>query len=243
MKTRIVYTKFWDDNYILELGYKEKLLFIYLLTNDKVNICSIYELPDRHIKNVLKLSQKALNEMKEKFIRDKKFYFKDGWVRILNSDKYNVFSGEKNEACKEKELREIPEFMRYPIDRVSEKNDRVCIPLVISSSNQKSIISNKKSEIRNKYDYKTFEEANNEKFKAHLKSVYPEVNIELEFRKMELWLQENPNRRYSNYGRFAGNWVSRLAKESEKSLEGKPKVRKIAPPPGGYPKGDGPIED
>lgn len=92
------------------------------------------------------------------------------------------------------------------------------------------------------YNYKTFKEANNLEFKAHLKAVYPEVNIELEFKKMELWLQENPDRRYKNYGRFAGNWVSRLARELEKSQEGKPKIRKIGPPPGGYQSGAGPLE-
>ena len=126
MKTRILYTKFWHDNYISDLSIKEKLLFIYLTTNEQVNICGIYELPDRYIKFDLGLKQFELDKIKQKFIKDKKFLFIDGWVKIVNHDIYNKFVGEKNEKAKENELALIPikikEF-RYPIDSVSTNGD------------------------------------------------------------------------------------------------------------------------
>jgi len=126
MKTRILYTRFWHDNYISGLTIKEKLLFIYLTTNDQVNICGIYELPDRYIKFDLGLRQSELDKIKNKFMKDKKFIFIDGWIKIINHDIYNKFVGEKNEKAKEKEMSLIPIKIRdfiYPIEGVSTNGD------------------------------------------------------------------------------------------------------------------------
>jgi len=126
MKTRILYTKFWHDNYISGLSIKEKLLFIYLTTNDQVNICGIYELPDRYIKFDLGLRQFELDKIKQKFMEDGKFVFIDGWIKIINHDIYNKFVGEKNDKAKERELSLIPIKIRdfiYPIEGVSTNGD------------------------------------------------------------------------------------------------------------------------
>jgi len=126
MKTRILYTKFWHDNYISKLSIKEKLLFIYLTTNEQVNICGIYELPDRYIKFDLGLKQSELDKIKQKFMEDNKFIFIDGWVKIVNHDIYNKFVGEKNEKAKENEMSLIPIKIReytYPIEGVSSFRD------------------------------------------------------------------------------------------------------------------------
>ena len=141
MKTRIIYTKFWYDTYISNLDTKEKLLFIYLVTNEKVTICGIYELPDKYILLDVGITQKELNSIKEKFIKDNKFTFIDGWVRIENFELYNKFTGNLNETAKEKEMALIPKkVIEYPrgIDRVSTISDTL--------NNHKSIISNNKSD-------------------------------------------------------------------------------------------------
>jgi hypothetical protein len=147
MKTRIIYTKFWNDNYVSELNHKEKLAFLYFITNEKVNICGIYELPDKYIKMDLGFSQGELDKIREKFIKDDKFIFIDGWIKIVNFELYNKFEGEKNERAKEKELALIPDkIIQYTysidteIDRVSSGKD--------TPYNHKSIINNHKSEIK-----------------------------------------------------------------------------------------------
>ncbi len=140
MKTRILYTKFWQDHYVCSLNIKEKLVFLYLLTNEKVNLCGIYELSDKVVKMDLEITQSELDKIKQKFINDKRFIFYNGWVKIINGNKYNNFSGEKNEIAKQKELNFIPlELLndtlsipyRYPSDSLNNHNH-----------NQKSIINN-----------------------------------------------------------------------------------------------------
>ncbi len=139
MKTRMIYTRFWHDNYISKLNPKEKLLFIYLITNEKVNICGIYELPDKYIKFDLGLRQIELDKIKQKFMENGKFLFIDGWVKILNYERYNRFLGEKNEKAKENELALIPVKIRefiYPIDGVSTNGDTPSNQLVINNHNK-----------------------------------------------------------------------------------------------------------
>ena len=115
METRIIHTKFWKDNYIESLDHKGKLLFLYLITNETINICGIYEIGDKAIKYDLDLTQDELDSYKKKFQDDKKFEFFKGWVKIINVDKYNRFTGPKNEVARQNQLLRVPKEL-YTID-------------------------------------------------------------------------------------------------------------------------------
>jgi len=146
VKTRIIYTKFWHDNYVSELNSKEKLVFIYLITNSSVNICGIYELPDRYIRFDLELKQSELDKIKQKFMKDNKIMFINGWVKIMNYEIYNKFTGEKNEKAKEKELSLIPDFIigyRWGIDGVSTNGDT--LNNINQNINQNKLVINNKN--------------------------------------------------------------------------------------------------
>jgi hypothetical protein len=162
MKTRMIYTRFWIDDYICSLSHKEKLAFIYFFTNERVNICGIYELPDKYIKIDLELTQNELYKIKEKFSKDSKFIFIDGWVKIINHDSYSKFTGEFNEKAKEKELALIPQEIiqyQYPIEDLSTKNikkeciDTVSTPYLYgintstNTNNNTNTISNTKEKV------------------------------------------------------------------------------------------------
>ena len=43
-KQRMIKTSFWTDSYIETLSPTEKLFYLYLLTNEAVDLCGIYEL-------------------------------------------------------------------------------------------------------------------------------------------------------------------------------------------------------
>lgn len=92
MKYRQIKTDFWDDGYVLELSPREKLFFIYLFTNSKVNLCGIYELPDRTICYTLGATLGELSRFKKKFESDNKFVFHKGWIYIVNFASHNLYS-------------------------------------------------------------------------------------------------------------------------------------------------------
>lgn len=119
MKTRILHTRFWQDEFVNNLNNKEKLLFIYLLTNDKVSLTGMYQLPDKYIKVDVEITNNELQKAKQKLAKAGKIYFYDGWIKIVNHDKYNSYTGEKIDEAKKKELALIPNKVihyRYPID-------------------------------------------------------------------------------------------------------------------------------
>ena len=115
----MIQTKFWSDSYICELDIKEKMLFLYLLTNERVNLVGVYELSDRQICFDLGLTQEELTEIKTKFQKDGKFKFADGYIKIVNCEKYNSFTGEKNELAKSKELALISDTVLKKLDTLS----------------------------------------------------------------------------------------------------------------------------
>lgn len=116
MKTRIIYTKFWQDKYITSLKTEEKLLFAYLITNDKIGLSSIYECPIRNISFDTGLNIKLIERTLTRFEKDEKFARFGDWICILNSKKYNanLYKGEKNEVAAKKELELLPaDAMEY----------------------------------------------------------------------------------------------------------------------------------
>jgi hypothetical protein len=113
MKTRIIHTRFWQDNFVCQLSHKEKLLFVYLITNEKLGLTGIYELPDKYIKVDLELNQTELNIAKSKFQKARKFYFDNGWIVVINVNKYNNYtSSPKVKKAYNKELENIPEKLK-----------------------------------------------------------------------------------------------------------------------------------
>ncbi len=81
---RQINTKFWDDSYIVNLDPIEKLLFLYLLTNPLTNISGIYEIQIRRIAFDTGIDKDMVLKVLERFERDGKVHFKDGWIIITN---------------------------------------------------------------------------------------------------------------------------------------------------------------
>jgi hypothetical protein len=111
MKTRIIHTRFWQDGFVLELNVCAKLLFIYVLTNERIGLTGGYECPDKFILLETGLSPDQLKQAKDRL--KEKVIFKDGWIGIKNAVKYNNYSSNKiHQSAYERELKSIPEFVR-----------------------------------------------------------------------------------------------------------------------------------
>jgi len=146
MKTRIIHTRFWQDQYISTLSKTEKLVFIYLLTNERVNICGIYEIPDKYICMDLDITIKELQPIKQRLQKDQRFIFYNGWVKIPKVEKYNSFLGEKNLIAKERELALVPSELigdTYPFDTSIDTSIHTTL-----NHNQLSVINNKIEDVK-----------------------------------------------------------------------------------------------
>lgn len=147
MKTRIIHTKIWQDDWFYDLSANAQRLFMYCLTNQHIGLSGIYELSDRVICFDLKLQLDELQQLKTELI--KKVLFIEGWVCITNASKHCSYTGEKNEIAVKKELEAIPfSVKKYIIDTLSTTKNSV-FEALDTSINQKSELINQKSETIN----------------------------------------------------------------------------------------------
>src|SRR5690606_21775271 len=83
-KLRSLNTKFWEDPWIETLNPKEKLLFLYLLTNTKTNMLGIYELSSKKISFETGLTEDEIINGFKGFERVGKAYYKNNYVILVN---------------------------------------------------------------------------------------------------------------------------------------------------------------
>ena len=101
-KLRSINTKFWEDPWIEELNPKDKLLFLYLLSNSKTNMLGIYEVSLSKISFETGLTKQEIGKAFEGFERVNKAFYIDNYVVLANflkNQKYNT--NMKKSATKE----------------------------------------------------------------------------------------------------------------------------------------------
>lgn len=150
MKTRIIHTKIWKDPWFADLLPTEKLLFIYFITNEKVNIIHLYEVSSREITFDLGLTTSQIEQAKIKFQKANKLFFKDDYVFLVNAFKYEQYTGEKNDKARQSLLNQLPKpILGWYESITSGEYTPIDTPIdrgQIGSINHKSEIINKKTE-------------------------------------------------------------------------------------------------
>lgn len=84
--------KMWQDNWFLSLNSNEKLMWIFLLTNPSCHISGFYELPKPLVSPLVGLPRVEWENILSKFMQDKKIYYGQGWIYILNFQKHQAIS-------------------------------------------------------------------------------------------------------------------------------------------------------
>lgn len=103
-KLRSINTKFWDDSYIIELEPKEKLLFLYLLSNPLTNLAGVYEITFKKVSFDTGLDLKEVKEIFNKFQKDKKIIYSNGFIVIKNFL--------KNQSCNDTMLKNVEKTVK-----------------------------------------------------------------------------------------------------------------------------------
>ena len=91
-KLRSLSTSIWSDPFIEELKPSEKLLFIYLITNDKTNMLGIYEVSIRKITFDTGLKKEDVVKALKEFERLKKVKYVNNFVILVNFLKHQNFN-------------------------------------------------------------------------------------------------------------------------------------------------------
>lgn len=228
MKTRIIQTRFWDDEFVVEADKLTKYLYIYILTSQYINISGIFQLHDKKIMMETDLTPKQLKDAKAELTKKYKVLFKDGWVCVLNAEKNNRYrNSPKNETAYEKELAVVPVNIKS-FFLESDTSMHTTIDSSIGSSsdtNHKSKTINHKSKTINKIeelDFSKFEHLT----PNVLEDIAEQYNVPFEFveerrQDMEVWLGRKSSNRYKNYRLALMKWVRDEKKNYIKSRANK----------------------
>lgn len=127
-KKRYVNTTFWRDDYISSLDPSEKLLFLYLLTCPDTTIAGVYQIPIKIIAADTGFDKDMIVKILERFERDGKVLYRDGWIAIKNFLKHQS-ENPSVRAGVERELESVPRDMidfvtacRQPVDSLSDSD-------------------------------------------------------------------------------------------------------------------------
>lgn len=106
---RQIHTQIWTDNWFLELEPDEKLLFIYLFSNDKSSLSGIYEIHDKLISFETGMKMSRINTILNKFADSGKVYAQDGLIWIVNMKKYHAYKNESVKTRIETDIKALPD--------------------------------------------------------------------------------------------------------------------------------------
>lgn len=130
----MVNTKLWSDNYIRNLNPKEKLLFVYLMTNMFTNLCGIYEIDLRQVELDTALSSEDIKSILQKFYMDKKAIYIDGYIGIKNYQKHQNTNSSKIQKGIELSLEEIPVGIKNKmLEFYGQEVNNVPVPVPVQS--------------------------------------------------------------------------------------------------------------
>jgi hypothetical protein len=221
MKTRIIQTRFWDDEFVFNASKDAKLLYIFLLTSQYINISGIFQLDERKIAFEVGMTPKEFEKAKEELILSKKVYFFKGWVKVCNAEKNNGYKNSpSNITAYEKELSLIPQCV---LDYFDSSVDTSVDSTVYT--NHKSEIINNKSKIinhKNKKEFENFEDLTDEVcqeiadyYQRNLEEV---LDVKMD---MEVWLGKTNKNKYSNYKLALMKWVRDSNKQTSNNFKRK----------------------
>lgn len=79
---RLIKTNIWQDDYFFDLNLIEKFLFLYIITNDEVNIAGIYQIGTPRISQQTGIDREDIKKAINKIQQSGKIYYIDGWIFI-----------------------------------------------------------------------------------------------------------------------------------------------------------------
>jgi len=91
-KLRSVSTSFWSDPFIEDLTAQEKLLYLYLITNEKTNMLGVYEVSFKKISFETGLDKATVQNALEGFERIGKVKYIETYVILVNFMKHQNFN-------------------------------------------------------------------------------------------------------------------------------------------------------
>jgi hypothetical protein len=145
---RQIHVSIWKDEWFLDLEPQEKLLFIYLFSNESTSLSGLYKLPLKVIAFETCLNIEFIKTALNKFESSGKAYYKDGMIWIVNMRIYNR-GGETVYARIVADIDAIPDcelkriyLERYPKHTITEPSNTLPIDYTYPTDTNSEVVCN-----------------------------------------------------------------------------------------------------
>lgn len=118
-KKRSVNTAFWSDPFIEDIAPEYKLLFLYLITNEKTNMLGIYEASKRKMSFETGLSLETIKDSLEVFERLGKVKYVDNYIILVNYMKHQKYNTNMKKSAIET-FNELPKSVRTGLESLDK---------------------------------------------------------------------------------------------------------------------------
>ena len=171
-KLRSVSMSFWSDTWVEELSPAEKLIYLYLITNDKTNMLGIYESSIKKISNETDLDKETVSKALKGFENDKKVVHVDNkYIVLVNYLKHQNYNGNMKKSAIEIHNK-LPKLLKVNGVNLDKNNPLESFERL---SNHSLILS--KAELELELELETEEELEEEEKTSIKKFLMSEINI------------------------------------------------------------------
>jgi len=212
-KKRYVETSFWDDYYVSDLDPSEKLLFLYLLTNPATNIAGVYQILVKRIAADTGFDADMVRKIMGRFENDGKMVYKDGWLVLINFIKHQKTGGPSVQKGIERSIKNAPEWAISLVIKFNRALGSIIYPdSDLNPDSNPYLDSDSYEEAEETYYVNHYFSVSNTKHSDYV-NAFPCIDIDIEYNKMKIWLDDNPKKRKTDYGRFILGWLNRVHKQ------------------------------
>ena len=147
-KLRSLSTGFWSDPFVEDLGPSEKLLFIYLITNEKTNMLGIYEASIKKISFETGIKKETVSKALEGFERLGKVKYQDNYIILINYMKYQNYNTNMKKSAIDI-YNSLPKSLKINNEQISKSNPSEGFETLL---NHYGILSKREREVEREYE-------------------------------------------------------------------------------------------
>lgn len=106
---RQIHVSIWKDEWFLDLEPQEKLLFVYLFSNESTSLAGIYKIAFKVICFETGMEPAFVTRTLKKFAKQNKVFYQDGVVWVTNMRGYHETSSERVQQRIRKDVDSLPD--------------------------------------------------------------------------------------------------------------------------------------
>jgi len=229
MESRIICTEIWRNADFRKLDHPSRNVVLFLLTNDKIPVLPVYQIPFDEICFYCNILEKKLIELIPELTKFGIFFIEDYFV-ITNKFTRAKYSGGKTREKRIRLHELLPQTLKDLVDIEGDIGQYIAQSLTNDCSNQPSInhkpetINHKSITInhKSKTEFSKFEDLTDEvcqQVADHYRRTLQEVlDVKMD---MEVWMGKTSKNKYSNYKLALMKWVRDSNKQESNNFKRK----------------------